>query len=275
MTPNQSAQNGVNPNPMNTAKLTFFGFILSIAILGCGRNEDSALMVADVDQSSATQESHTEADDRKLIKEGNVEFETDNLDSSRRKIFRAVKKYNGYISSDKESKNSGRESNIIIIRVPAQNFDNLLNDATQGVDKFDSKIINVKDVTEEFLDTEARLKTKKDLEARYRELLKQAKNVSEILEIEKQLGEVRGEIESMEGRLRYLQNRVSYSTLSVTFYKNIAGRFELGRQLANGFKNGWDILLWLLVGLTNIWPFVLIGIGSLVGLKWYKRREGK
>lgn len=63
----------------------------------------------------------------------------------------------------------------------------LLIDATKGVDKFDHKNIEVKDVTEEFLDVKARLKTKKELEDRYIDLLKKANNIKEILEIETRL----------------------------------------------------------------------------------------
>ena len=62
-------------------------------------------------------------------------------------------------------------------------------------------------------------KTKKEVEARYRELLTRATSVEEILKIEEQIGNIRTEIESAEGRLRYLSNQVQYSTLHVTFYE--------------------------------------------------------
>ncbi|MFZ6053268.1 DUF4349 domain-containing protein [Halocola ammonii] len=123
--------------------------------------------------------------DRKLTKEGYVEFETGDLTAARETVMEAVKKHNGYVSSDQEFKQRGRIKNELVLRVPADNFVNLLSDATQGVDKFDRKEIEVKDVTEEFLDVEARLKTKKELENRYLALLEKANNVSEILEIER------------------------------------------------------------------------------------------
>jgi hypothetical protein len=192
---------------------------------------------------------------------------------TRKTIFAAVNKYQAYVSSDQEFKSPGRKSNTIIIRVPADNFDNLLSEATQGLEKFEHKEINVKDVTEEFLDVQARLKTKKELEQRFIDLLKEAKTVPEILEVEKQIGQLRSDIESIEGRLNYLQNRVSFSTLSMTFYESTKGESEFSQKFKNGFKNGWENLIWLFVGLTNIWPLILIGLGLIIGFKVFRRKK--
>lgn len=253
----------------------YLGLIILLTIFGCAQNPDSTSMeMADEEIVAPTTEQKTsESVERKLIKEGRVEFETDNLNSTRKTIFEAVKKYKGYVSSDQEFKSPGRKSNTVIIRVPADNFDNLLSDATQGVEKFESKEINVKDVTEEFLDVQARLKTKKELEQRFIDLLKEAKNVTEVLEIEKQIGQLRSDIESIEGRLKYLQDRVSFSTLTMTFFESIPNETEFGQKFKNGFRNGWDNLVWFFVVLTNIWPFILIGLGLIIGLRIYRRKK--
>lgn len=246
-----------------------------LTILGCAQNPDNANMeMADEEiVAPTTEQKNNETIERKLIKEGRVEFKTDNLNTTRKTIFEAVNKYKGYVSSDQEFKSPGRKSNTVVIRVPAKTFDNLLSDATKGVEKFESKEINVKDVTEEFLDIQARLKTKKELELRYIDLLKQAKNVTEILEIEKQIGELRSEIESIEGRLKYLQDRVSFSTLTMTFYETVPNETAFEQKFKNGFRNGWDNLIWFFVVLTNIWPFILIGIGLIFGIRLYKKRK--
>jgi len=253
----------------------YLGLIILLTIFGCAQNSENASMeMADEEIVAPTTEQKTsEAVKRKLIKEGRVEFETDNMNSTRKTIFEAVKKFNGYVSSDQEYKSPGRKSNTLIIRVPADNFDSLLSDATQGIEKFESKEINVKDVTEEFLDIQARLKTKKELEQRFINLLKEAKNVTEILEIEKQIGQLRSDIESIEGRLKYLQDRVSFSTLTMTFYESTPNETEFGQKFKNGFSNGWDNLIWFFVVLTNIWPFILIGLGLIFGIRFYRRKK--
>lgn len=213
--------------------------------------------------------------DRKLIKEGRVEFETDDLSTTRKAILKAVTKYKGFIASDQGFTSTDRNSNTIVIRVPADSFDNLLADATLGVEKFESRDIDVKDVTAEFLDIQARLKTKRELELRYLEILKQAKTVTEILEIEKQAGELRSEIESIEGRLNYLENKISLSTLTMVFYEYIPNRTEFGQKFKNGFENGWNNLIWFFVMLTHIWPFILIVIAVIAGIRIFGKRGSK
>jgi len=253
----------------------YFGLFILLTIIGCSKNYDSVSMEMATEEIVAptTEQKSDETIERKLIKEGRIEFETDNLSATRKTIFEAVNKYKGYVSSDQEYKSPGRKSNTVVIRVPSGNFDNLLKDATQGVEKFESKEINVKDVTEEFLDIQARLKTKKELENRFIDILKQAKNVSEILEIEKQIGQLRADIESIEGRLKYLQDRVSFSTLTMTFYESIPYETAFGQQFKSGFRNGWENLVWFFVVLTNIWPFILIGIALFIGVRLYRRKR--
>ncbi|MCP2042140.1 DUF4349 domain-containing protein [Pontibacter sp. HSC-36F09] len=212
---------------------------------------------------------------RKLIKEGQVEYETDQIEQTRQQVFAVVEKHKGYIASDNEFKSPGRTSNTLVIRVPADNFDNLLREATAGVKKFDAREVNVKDVTEEFLDIQARLKTKKELEARFLELLKKANTVTEVLEIEKQIAALRSDIESIEGRLKYLENQVFLSTLTMTFYESAPVYTEFSKEFKAGFRNGWDHLIWFFVFLTNIWPFLLLGLLLLFGLNVYRKRYKK
>jgi hypothetical protein len=257
-------------------KLTqYLTLLIIFTISSCSQKPDSATMeMAEFDiEASPTEQKAEEIIERKLIKEGQIEFEVDDLTTIRKTIFEVVKKYNGYVSSDQEFNTPGRKSNTLIIRVPSDNFDRLLQDATQGIERFDNKEITVKDVTEEFLDIQARLKTKKELENRFLDILKQAKSVTEILEIEKEIGQLRSEIESIEGRLKYLQNRVSFSTLTITFYESISTQTKFGQEFKNGFSNGWNNLVWFFVLLTNIWPFVLIGILMLFGIRVYRKKK--
>ncbi|MCK4663739.1 MAG: DUF4349 domain-containing protein [Bacteroidales bacterium] len=251
------------------------GLLILILVLGCSsKNENASFEMADEEiVATNTQKKQNIDVKRKLIKEGKVKFETVDINSTRKTIFETIEKYKGYASSDQEYKSPGRISNTIIIRVPAKNFDKLLVEATKGVTRFDSKEIEVKDVTEEFLDIQARLKTKKELENRYLELLKKANSVTEILEVEKQIGQLRSEIESVEGRLKYLESKVSLSTLTMTFYQNISNETEFGRKFKNGFRNGWNNLIWFFVFLTNIWPFILIVIGLIFGIKIWRKRK--
>ncbi|WP_276366720.1 DUF4349 domain-containing protein [Chryseolinea sp. H1M3-3] len=113
-------------------------------------------------------------------------------------------------------------------------------------------------MTEEFIDVEARLKTKKDLELRYRDLLKFAKTVEEMLSIESQMEDVRSNIESMEGRLNYLRNQVALSTITLSYFETTAADFGFASKLITSLKNGWDNFMVLIIALVSIWPFIIL-----------------
>lgn len=254
------------------------GIILFILIIGCDNYEQDskAMNLEDIRMDVAEQpilEENNETQ-RKLIKNGTLEFESENIIETRKAIFQAIKKFKGYASSDNEYKNAYEISSTLIIRVPTENFDNLLNTITSDVSKFDRKEIKTKDVTAEFLDIEARLKTKKELENRYLEIIKKANTVVEILEVEKQIGDLRSDIEVIEGRLKFLNNQVSFSTLDVRIYETRPEHTEFGKKFKDGFKNGWENLILFFVFLVNIWPFILIIIGTVLLIKvWRKKRK--
>ena len=262
-------------------KINIVGIIILLSFLGCENYDQNSKSMnygeirIDGEAQQQIVESNKEVQ-RKLIKTGEVEFESENIIETRKDIFEAIKKCKGYASSDKEYKSSDEISNALTIRVPTENFDILLNEITNGVTKFDRKEIEIKDVTAEFVDIEARLKTKKDLENRYLEILKKANTVTEILEVEKQIGNLRSDIESVEGRLKFLNNQVSFSTLNVRIYETISEQTEFGKKFKTGFKNGWENLILFFVFLVNIWPFILIIIGFVILIKiWRKKKELK
>src|SRR5690606_38732329 len=98
-----------------------------------------------------------------------------------------------------------------------------------------------------------------------------AKTVKEILEIERELGNLRADIESFEGRLKYLKDQVSFSTLGISFYELVAVEKDnkFGQKFIDGFASGWENLIWFFLGLTNIWPFILL----IVVLIWFIRKR--
>ncbi len=208
--------------------------------------------------------------ERKLIKDGTLEFKTDNLALAKKQLLQATARWKGYVSSESEYDEGNRISATLIIRVPAVHFDSLLAAATLGISHFDRKDIQVLDVTAEYVDIQARLKTKKDLESRYLELLKKAGKVSEILEIEREIGALRADIESIEGRLNVMKNQVAYSTVTITIYEPVSAPSFFGDKLGSGFKGGWNNLLDFIVFLVQLWPFMLLGAAGYWGFKKWK-----
>ena len=213
---------------------------------------------------------------RKLIKNGNVVFETFDLEKTKANIEHLVQKYDGYISSDAKNEYDNKINYDLNIRIPAQCFDSILKGISSQITKFDSKEITISDVTEEFLDIESRLKNKKELEKRYLEILQQSKSVEDILNVERELGKLREEIEATEGRLNYLSNQVSFSTLSVSFYKKVSNETSFLGKIGESFTNGFDNFKSFLLFVITVWPFVIvIPISYFLFKKWRHRRLKK
>lgn len=255
----------------------FCWMVVFFTILSCAKKEEAPSRSVPESTSIASTEPTGKQElrviDRKLIKEGEIHFETSDLVKTRKLIDKAIKELEGYISKEDEYTYSDRIAQSLIIRVPAESFDKLVAEISKGAKRFDSKRIQARDVTEEYLDIELRLKIKKETENRYRELLTKAKTVEEMLSIEKQIGELRAEIESIEGRLKYLQNRISYSTLTVAFYERVSTPVCFSSKLGMGLKNGWNNFVWFLIGLVNIWPFILLGLFGIVGIIAFRRNR--
>jgi hypothetical protein len=212
---------------------------------------------------------------RKLIKEGLVKFETPDIEKTRSQIMAAVAANNAYVSSDKQNNLADKVSYELTIRIPTAKFDAFLNSATKDVLYFDNKEIDVKDVTAEYLDNEARLKTKKEIELRYRQLLSKASTVKDVLSIEKELGDIRTEIESLEGQLKFLADQVQFSTLRINFYKNISTPTVFTYQISAAFVRGWENLLTMFLLAIDIWPFLLLGAGIWFGVRKLNKRKVK
>lgn len=211
----------------------------------------------------------------KIIKNGNLRFETDDLEKTYSEIQSLIKKYNATVQSDSEGKSDGSMYKDLTIRVPSQNFDVFIQNLSTGIPYFDTKEISSEDVTEEYIDVASRINTKKVLEARYLELLKKANKVSEMMEVEKQLSEIREEIEAKEGRLKYLKNRVAMSTINVSFYKTISHKsgatVSYGAKIWNAIKSGFNGISSFFIWLLEVWPFILI----LVALIYLIRKRFK
>ncbi|BDU24097.1 DUF4349 domain-containing protein [Flavobacterium sp. GSB-24] len=200
--------------------------------------------------------------EQKIIKEATLKFETDNLENSFSQIQKAALTSKARIINDSEGKDFATVFRNLTIKVPSQNFDRFISDISKGVSYFEVKTISAEDVTEQYIDLTSRLKTKKKLEERYLEILKKANKVSEILEIEEQISAIREEIESKEGQLKYLESRVSESTVTIEFYKTIPEKegvkISYGSKLGTAIKSGFFSLSDLLISLLSVWPFVIL-----------------
>ncbi len=222
-------------------------------------------------QEPASSQNNLIIQDRKLIKEGTLVFRCTDTKETQNQINTFLKETGSYIANENQYNSSNSIDVNLVIRVPADNFDLLVNRISEIADRMDSKSIQVKDVTEEYMDVETRIKIKKEVEQKYRSLLARARSIKDILAIEANIGNIRSEIETNEGRLKFLKNKISLGTLNVRFYKKTSVPYGFFNDFTNGLSNGWDHFLMFIIGLVNIWPFLILIVIFIVG--FYKIRK--
>ncbi|MEK6698614.1 MAG: DUF4349 domain-containing protein [Nitrospirota bacterium] len=123
-----------------------------------------------------------------------------------------IQKSGGYVQSQSVRE---EEQAYLVLRVPATQLRPML-DAMAALGSEESRAVASQDVTEQYIDTEARLKNAIALRDRLKALLGQAKGVKDILEIEKELTRVQSDIDSMEGRLKKLKGQVDFAQIDLT-----------------------------------------------------------
>ncbi|MFT7590575.1 MAG: hypothetical protein ACI9UJ_000486 [bacterium] len=216
--------------------------------------------------ANASKENRLKRTNDKIIKKGSVGVQVKDYDKDKHFFEDIIRKYDGYKSNENEKREISRVSNTIEIRLPNQNFDKFIADITtgEGIMNVDYKRMSAVDVGEEYTDLSTRIKTKKEVEKRYIEILRKASKITDILAVEDQIRVIREEIESKEGRLRFLKDRISYSTINLYVYQQLEYDAPLVDKptfigkLANAAKTGWNMILTFLLFLVYIWPVVLL-----------------
>lgn len=174
------------------------------------------------------------ASSRKVIKTAELEIEVEALKQAQERVLDAVKNAGGFIKSLSVNKTSEiRTEARIVARIPSAGFREVY-DKVKGLGEVKRDEVGGQDVTEEYMDLEKRIANKQVQEERLRELFKRTGKIADLLEVERELARVRGEIEQYQGRLRYLKDQVQFSTITIYLY-------ELGEApIAEG--PGWKLI---------------------------------
>jgi hypothetical protein len=217
--------------------------------------------------------------DRYLIKSGTLSIEVADARTAMDQLVAGVQPGHGYVSNMNEYVDAfGQRSITFQIRIPAEDFDKaMLRIGTLG--KLLNKQVNTEDVTEQYVDTDARVRNLKATEQRLVEHLGRSAKLDEILNVEREISRVRGEIEQHEGRLRFLKNRVAYSTISITIQEapkagqiTPANSFSSANVFAEATRSliGCVRVVWIYIIWAIVWSPAWLGI--LLALRFaYKR----
>lgn len=150
--------------------------------------------------------------DRMMVWKAYLGLEVSDVGSVINKITALTVQSGGYIESKSESTEKTAD---LRLRIPVQKFKEMIG-SLESLGTVDFRRINREDVTEQYIDVEARLKNKIALRDRLKQLLEKASNVKDILSIESELSRVQSDIDSMEGKIKSLKGQVDLATLDVS-----------------------------------------------------------
>ncbi|MEM6282266.1 MAG: DUF4349 domain-containing protein [Chloroflexota bacterium] len=162
---------------------------------------------------------------RIILKDANMSVVVDDTETTIDSITVLAEGMGGWVvSANSNTQQRGEEdytTGNITVRVPAENLDSVLNTIREGALRVDSENVNGRDVTEEYVDLSSRLSNLSATEDQLAEVMDSAFTVEDVLAVQRELTRVRGEIEVIEGRLRFFDEAAAFSSVAVTVREEI------------------------------------------------------
>lgn len=218
--------------------------------------------------------------DRKIIRTGQITLEIANIAGAMEDVALIASDLGGYVVSSNRYGTEDKTSGRVTIRVPANRFNEAFVKLRNLAVKVPSESTNSQDVTEEYSDLQAKLRNLEATETQFLSLLEKAKTVEEILKVQKEISNVRSEIERTKGRIQYLDRTTDMSLIEVilqetkTVGKNGWNALETLKSAVNGLigfgKVLVDIIIWLVI-FSPLW----IIIGLIIFFVRRQRRKAK
>ena len=233
-------------------------------------NNRSAIAPAQISLKQADQsQTVAQAMDRKIIRDAELTLEVSAPADVQRKITSIAETLGGFVvTSESKLRQIGdarQELEVnLVVRVPATQFGTALDQIRSSGNRVIKEKVTGQDVTEEFIDIEARARTQKALEAQFLEIMKQAHKVEDALEVQRQIAEVRTEIEKLEGRKRFLENRASLSTITVNLQTPgaiVVNTSGFGRSIRQAFADSIEIAIAIVLFIIQ---FVIVMIPVVI-----------
>ena len=224
--------------------------------------------------------------ERKIIRNADLQLEANAPEEAQQKITQIAESKGGFVvesmQSSSDAKATTRDTVTMTVRVPSAKFDEALSEIRQTANRVIVESVKGQDVTEEFIDIEARLKTQKALEAQFLEIMKRSNSVEDALNVQTEIARVRGEIEKIEGRKRFLESQASLSTVKIklqsptAFSANSNGfLYQLKEAFGDGFDAALNFILILVRVLIALLPFLILIVLPIYLLIRYILRKNR
>ena len=215
----------------------------------------------------------------KIIKNANCRLKVKSVEEITKRTKAFVALHQGYVADERFTHTNYSKENRFVIRVPKDKFNMVLDSVCKWAEFVDHKNVSTVDVTEEYMDVSSRLKTRLEVKERYEAVLRsKAKTVEDILKAEDKIKDIQEEVEAAKGRIQYLSNKVSFSTIQIDLYEAVVPKPEptvyepsFVSKAKEGFSFGWSIIQNATLLLFYIWPIVFLAVLVLVYFKWIRK----
>ncbi|WP_249745217.1 DUF4349 domain-containing protein [Mesobacillus boroniphilus] len=186
-----------------------------------GFSEDNSAGEESKEEGQASQEIDESASQRMVIYNAEMDIRVESFEKARNALENKAKEYKGYIVQSNSNRYDGeQQSGTMTFRIPQEHFHAFLNDAEGLSVQVNNRHVSGQDVTEEYVDLESRLKSKKAVEARLLDFMKQAQKTEDLLKISSDLADVQEQIEQIAGRKKFLENQTALSTVTISLQEN-------------------------------------------------------
>lgn len=211
---------------------------------------------------------------KKIVKTASLNVEVKAYAKFNQLLRSSVAKFGGYIANEQQTETEYKIENTVTVKVPVDQFQATVDFLTGGDGKINEKVISSEDVTTQYVDTRSRLEAKKQVRLRYLDLLKQAKNMEEILQVQNEINDIQEQIESATGRINYLSNASAMSTINLTYYQVLnasvqePGKETFWQKVKEAFGSGWQAIGEIIIGLLYLWPLWLLATAVVWWIRW-------
>ncbi|MFA6973786.1 MAG: DUF4349 domain-containing protein [Parcubacteria group bacterium] len=153
--------------------------------------------------------------DKKVIKNGDLTLKVNSVDKAAENISKISKDNGGDVFSSNVYNYNNIKSGTVMVKVPVANFGKTFSEIKKVAALVVQESTSGQDVTEQFTDLQAQLKNKQAEEQQFLQIMNQAQKIQDILDVTQQLSRVRGEIEQLQGQLKFLNSQTDMASISV------------------------------------------------------------
>lgn len=215
--------------------------------------------------------------DRKMVKTADITVQVNSYDSFDNALHRQLSQYGAWISQEKQTGSGATVENDVTVKVPVYQFENVISSFTGKGVVVKSKEVSAVEVTAELQDTKARIAARKLVRERYMELMGRANKMKDVLTVQQELNALQENIEATQGKVNYMEDQATYSTIHLKYYRVSSGDMEDGQPLSflaemlNEFERGASVLGNIMLFILGIWPLTVLG-----AIVWvmYKKKWG-